>query len=265
MIGSSSEHILAAKDLAGGYHGKSVIRGFDLSVKSGSAVCILGPNGVGKTTMLRTLLGTLPPLAGSVTVDGKDYRLMSQRERARHISYVPQAHASPFAFRVIDVVSLGRIASMGILSSPGKEDIREADRILSELGIDNLRERTFTELSGGERQMVMIARALVQRSEFMILDEPTSSLDYGNQVRVLKTLKHLRLSGYGIIMTTHFPNHAFWCDAQVILMNRNGRILSGQAADIITERNMIEAYNARVRIFEVEDGGKTIKICEPVM
>lgn len=263
MQDRKEKHRLEVNNLSGGYHGRAVITNFNLGIESGSVVCILGPNGIGKTTMMRTLLGTLSPLGGSVAVDGRDYRSMSQKERAQHISYVPQAHSTPFAFRVIDVVSLGRIASLGTFSSPGEKDIRAADQVLEELGIASLRERVFTELSGGERQMVMIARALVQESEFMILDEPTSNLDYGNQVRVLETLNRLRQQGYGIIMTTHFPDHAFWCDADVILMGRNKNIRSGSAAEVITEENMLDAYGVRVRIFEVEDEGKKMKICEP--
>lgn len=259
----SDMHTLEVKHLSGGYHGKAVIRDFNLAVGSGKVVCILGANGIGKTTMLRTLLGVLPAISGTVSVDGRNYREMSQKERARHISYVPQAHAVPFSFRVIDVVALGRIASLGTFESPKEKDIEAADRVLEELNISFLRERIFTEISGGERQMVMIARALVQASEFMILDEPTSNLDYGNQIRVLETLNRLRQRGFGIIMTTHFPDHAFLCNADVILMMKGGKILSGKAEEIITEDRMLEAYGVPVRIFEVEDQGKKLKLCMP--
>lgn len=265
MVHTKEKHILQVKNLSGGYRGKAVIRNFNLKIQSGHIVCILGPNGIGKTTMLRTLLGLLPVLGGSVSVDGKNYKDMSQKERARHISYVPQAHSVPFSFRVIDVAALGRIASLGMFENPGQKDIEAADRVLEELGISFLRDRIFTEISGGERQMVMIARALVQASEFMILDEPTSNLDYGNQIRVLGTLNRLRRQGFGIIMTTHFPDHAFLCDADVILMGKDGMILSGSAEEVITEEHMLRAYGVPIHIFEVDDHGQKLKICEPVL
>lgn len=248
-----------------GYGNKNVVEDFSVEVESGEVLCILGPNGVGKTTLFKTILGHLPRQGGSIFLDGKETRTLTQKEQARLISYVPQGHGSPFAFTVLDVVAMGRIAHLDFFASPRKKDMEVAWNMLESLGITHLAGEVFTEISGGERQMVLIARALTQQPAFLMMDEPTSNLDFGNQVRVLKTVKKLAAQGLGIIMTTHDPDQVFQCNANAVLMMRSRQILSGTAEEIVTEENMLKAYEVPVLVAQVNINQRKTKICQPVL
>lgn len=256
--------ILDIKDLSCGYENKVIVSNFNAQIKSGEILCLLGPNGVGKTTLFKTILGILPAISGDVVIDGKKITDMSKKEIAGIIAYVPQAHTPPFPFRVIDVVTMGRTARMGLFTSPGNKDTFAAEEALSQLGIEYLRNRIYTEVSGGERQMVLIARALVQETSFLMMDEPTSNLDFGNQVRVLDTISRLsKDKNLGIIMTTHQPDHAFHCDGRVALMKQGDKYQEGTATEIITIENMREAYGVDVCILNDNIDGASISSCVP--
>ncbi|MBR5490030.1 MAG: ABC transporter ATP-binding protein [Oscillospiraceae bacterium] len=257
--------ILEIKNLSCGYGKKLVINNFNASLSSGEVLCLLGPNGVGKTTLFKTILGSLPAKSGEILVDGRRLREFSRKEFARTISYVPQAHTPPFPFKVIDVIVMGRTVHVGSFASPGKKDIEAAEKALEQLGVSYLRNRIYTEISGGERQMVLIARALVQDTNFLMMDEPTSNLDFGNQVRVLENIKRLaKERNLGIIMTTHYPDHAFYCDSRVALIKCNNKYLEGMADSIITVENMDSAYGIHTQILTGLYEGETIRACVPV-
>jgi len=256
---------LEIKDLSCGYGKKVVVRDFNATLQSGDVLCLLGPNGVGKTTLFKTILGALPAKSGEITVDGRRLRDLNRREFARTISYVPQAHTPPFPFKVIDVIVMGRTAHLGSFASPGKKDMAAAEEALHQLGVGYLRNRVYTEISGGERQMVLIARALVQDTSFLMMDEPTSNLDFGNQVRVLENVKRLaKERNLGIIMTTHYPDHAFYCDSRVALMKRNNEYLEGMADEIITAPNMDAAYGICTEVLRGQYEDQQIRACVPV-
>lgn len=256
---------LQIEHLKCGYGKKVIVSDFSASVTSGEILCILGPNGVGKTTLFKTILGHLPKIGGEVRVDSREFSSMSQKEKARQISYVPQAHSVPFAFTVLDVVTMGRIAHLDWLSSPGKRDREAAWEALERLEISHLANQIFTEISGGERQMVLIARALAQQSHFLMMDEPTSNLDFGNQAKVLATVRRLARQGMGIIMTTHDPDHVFLCDANVVLMMHGGEILMGMADEIVTSDNMMKAYGVPVLVEQININKRKTKVCQPVL
>lgn len=257
---------LKVEHLRCGYGDRIVVKDFSLSQEAGRVLCILGPNGVGKTTLFKTILGHLPRLGGSILLDGKEISTMSQKEQARWISYVPQAHQAPFAFSVLDVVTMGRIAHLGFFGSPGRKDTEAAWQVMEMLGIGHLAEQAFSEISGGERQMVLIARALAQQPRFLMMDEPTSNLDFGNQVKVMNAVRKLAAGGLGIIMTTHDPDQVFWCGADVVLMMRDGRICSGLAEDIVTEEHMQEAYGVPVLVGQINiNHQRTSKVCQPLL
>jgi iron complex transport system ATP-binding protein len=257
---------LESKNVVCGFGSRVVVDGFSTTVDSGEILCLLGPNGVGKSTLFRTILGLLKPLGGEILVDSKDMHLLPRKQFARIMAYVPQAHNPPFPFRVLDVVMMGRTAHLSTFSAPGKHDRAIAMNMLERLGISYLAERIYTEISGGERQLVLISRALAQEPSFLMLDEPTSNLDFGNQVRVLQCVSGLaRESGLGIIMTTHFPDHAFQCEGEVALMEWDIVFLAGNAEEIITEENMRDTYGIEIRVVKNRIDELTVNSCVPVI
>ena len=217
--------ILQARQLSIGYHGKVVGAAIDLHLAQGEVLCLLGANGAGKSTLLRTLLGLLPPLCGGVWLDGQPLASFSRNSLARQLAYVPQAQAAVFALAVLDVVLLGRLARIGRFATPRAQDRQVAEECLSRLGIACLAQRNYATLSGGERQLVLIARALAQQPALLIMDEPTASLDFANQLQVLAQLRVLREQGLGILFCTHQPEHALHVADRLVLY-RQGRVLN---------------------------------------
>lgn len=249
-----------------GYDGKVVLHDVNLSMQSGEIVCLLGPNGVGKTTLFKTILGFIRPLAGTILIDGRNIARFALKDFARLVAYVPQVHHSPFPYKVRDVVLFGRTVHLGLFSSPGQKDRDIANSFLELLEIRHLAERSFTELSGGERQMVIIARALTQEARFIILDEPTSNLDYGNQVRVIRKIKELRKQSAGILMATHSPDHAFMIGSKVMVMNHGSLYRYGTPETTLTEETLKTIYGVDVHVFDTpHHGSAPRKICAPVM
>jgi len=258
--------ILDVKGAVCGYGTKKVVENISFSVQSGEILCLLGPNGVGKTTFFKSILGFLKLLGGEILLDSENIHNLPERKLAKIIGYVPQAHTPPFPFTVMDVVIMGRTAHMGIFASPSKKDVEIAEHALDTLGINYLKDQVYTEISGGERQMVLIARALTQEPKILIMDEPTSNLDFGNQIRVLEQINKLSKKGIGVIMTSHFPNHVFLCSTKVALMQRNNVFTVGSVDEVVTEQNLKLAYGIDVRLTStVDNKGNTIKACIPLI
>lgn len=210
--------VLQAQALSIGHGRRCVAQGIDFALAPGEVLCLLGANGSGKTTLLRTLLGLLAPLAGAVRCSGQDVAAWPRAAFARHVGYVPQAHAGLFPFTVEDVVLMGRAARVGRFSAPGAQDRRMARHCLDQLGITHLRTNSYTAISGGERQLALIARALAQEPALLVMDEPTASLDFGNQIRVLEHIARLRAGGMAVLMTTHQPEHALRIADRIALL-----------------------------------------------
>lgn len=257
--------ILSIEHLACGYGDACVIGDFSAQVETGSIHCLLGPNGVGKTTLFKTILGLLPRKGGRVLLDGEDIEGLSPKQLARVIAYVPQAHVPPFAFTTRDVVVMGRMAHMGVFASPRKEDYTCADEAIERLGIGKLADRVYTELSGGERQMTLIARALAQQPRFLMMDEPTAALDFGNQAQVLSAVKHLSEAGLGVVMTTHVPDHLLQCEASGTLLLKDGGYLRGTAEELLTAENLQRAYGIEVMVLDSTWHGLPVRFCRPVV
>lgn len=252
---------LKADNICCGYGKKTVLNDVSFELLPGKVCCLLGPNGVGKTTLFKTILGFLPRLGGHFYLGDKDIDDCSRKDIAKTIAYVPQAHVPAFPFTVEDVVTMGRTAWFKNTRTPGKEDIGIAVNILESLSIGHLRDRIYTQLSGGERQMVLVARALAQQPEFLVMDEPASNLDFGNQMRVLRQVMELKSRGIGIIMASHHPDHAFMCDSEVILVSSDGSVSAGHCDEMLTEESLSRAYSIPVRILKEERDGRTIKSC----
>ena len=239
---------LAAFDLAYGYRESVIGRDIALSLARGEVLALLGPNGSGKTTLLKTLLGLLPARGGTVLLDGSPLATLSPPERARALGYVPQAHVGTFAFTVEAVVLMGRSAHAGLFAAPSARDHTVAAAMLERLGIARLAQRPYTEISGGERQLVLIARALAQEPAYVVLDEPTASLDFGNQGKVMREIRTLAEAGLGVLFTTHDPNHAMRAATKAFLLRDGHCLAEGKVADVLTRERLEELYRARVRI-----------------
>jgi iron complex transport system ATP-binding protein len=251
-------------NLSVGYEEKVVLHNVNLKLQSGEITCLLGPNGVGKTSLFKTLLGFLPPLSGHIAINGVSTDRLLPKDFARLVAYVPQAHHTPFPYTVRDVVLLGRTAFLNIFSSPGKKDREIADYALEILNISQLANRNFTELSGGEKQMVIIARALAQEAKFMILDEPSSSLDFGNQIKVIKKIRDLEKQSIGILMATHSPDHVFMLGAKAIILNKGKVFEQGAPEKVVTPASLKTIYGVNVQIFDTpKNGMPSRKICAP--
>jgi len=237
---------LAGRALSIGYSDRVVGRGLDVRVQQGEVLALLGPNGGGKTTLLKTLLGILAPQQGEVAIGGRSLATIPLRERARLIAYVPQVHMPTFAFTVESVVLMGRTAHGNLFSRPTAADRAIAARSLERFGISHLSERPYTMISGGERQLVLLARALAQEPLFIVLDEPTASLDFGNQGKVMREIRALAAAGHGVLFTTHDPNHALRAADRAYLLRGGERIAEGKVAEVLTKAQLEELYHAPV-------------------
>ncbi|MCB1884671.1 MAG: ABC transporter ATP-binding protein [Geminicoccaceae bacterium] len=245
---------LEARGLAFGHGGRTVGEGVDLDVGPGDVLCLLGPNGCGKTTLMKTLLGLLPAKAGRIRLDGAPLDSLGRRGTARRVAYVPQAHAALFPFPVLDVVTMGRTAHMGLFAGPGPKDRAAALDALDALGVARLAPAVYTEISGGERQLVLVARALVQGSPLLVMDEPTASLDVGNQARVLAAVRRLAAGGLGVVLSTHDPGHAFLVGTRAALLH-DGRIRAqGPPAAVLTPARLEAAYGVPVAVERLPSG-----------
>ncbi|HMA66170.1 MAG: ABC transporter ATP-binding protein [Fibrobacterota bacterium] len=257
--------ILALDNIYCGYGNEPIVSNLSTSITPGENICILGPNGVGKTTLFKSILGFLPLISGTITIDGEDIHLWPRKRLARYLGYVPQAHIPPFPFRVLDVVSMGCTSQLGMFASPSKNDFIQSERLLDTMGILHLKNRIYTELSGGERQMVIISRALAQNPKILIMDEPTANLDFGNQICVLTRINELTGQGLAVIMTSHVPDHAFLCNSSVILLQRDNKYSIGPADTVITEKKLLNAYNVSVKIADFEHCSIRQKCCIPII
>ena len=210
------------------------------------ARCSRCSDGGGKTTLLKTLLGLIPALAGDVHLEGKQLAALSVRERARKVAYVPQVHGGTFAFTVHDMVLMGRNAHRGLFARPSEADRDVTQRMVERMGLASLAERPYTMISGGERQLALIARALAQEPRIVVLDEPTASLDFGNQGKIMREMRTLADAGLGVLFTTHDPNQAQrYADRAMLL--RDGRCFAeGPIRELLTRERLEALYQASV-------------------
>jgi len=243
-------------------HGQRVIgTGVNLSLATGEVLALLGANGAGKTTLFKTILGLLPVQAGQVLLDGKPLSAWSRKDRAKRVAYVPQAHAALFPFTVLDVVLMGRTAHLPPFATPGRRDRDIAREVLAGLGMAHLETRPYTELSGGERQIVLIARALAQQPEILVMDEPTASLDYGNQMRLLQHIRQLARHQISVILSTHNPDHVFMVADRVALLHEGAVVGLGPTSEVLTPQALKRLYGIDVVIGSIQ--GSDARLCAP--
>jgi iron complex transport system ATP-binding protein len=242
----------------------AVFHNLSFSVAPGNILCLLGPNGTGKSTLLKCLSGILHIQQGRVLLEGKSLFTFKLQEIAQRIGYVPQGLTSAFPFRIKDIVVMGRAPHLSILASPSQKDMNLAFEAMEATGIRHLADRPCNSVSGGEWQLTLIARALVQKPQILLLDEPTSHLDLGNQLRILQVISALAAEGMTIIMASHFPDHAFLVSDTVAILNKGQILQSGTPDEVVTEGNLKSAYGVDVR---VACAGEAVerKICFPVL
>ena len=246
--------------------GPTLLHEVSFDLEAGQALCLLGPNGTGKTTLLRCLLGLERPARGRIELNGRDLSQLSPVEAARAMAYVPQDTADVFPFLAFDVVLMGRSPHLHFMASPTGEDHRLTHAAMARLNIAHLAERQFHELSGGERQMVLVARALAQGSTVLVLDEPCAGLDIGNQMRLIRVIRALVREGYGILLTTHLPDHAFAVGGSVALL-KDGRLRGpAPAAELINAAELDALYGTAIDVIQVPAGRAQGQfLCVPVM
>lgn len=239
--------IIDVNNLYFSYKNNPVLSGVDLNLYKGEVISLLGPNGCGKSTLIRLMLKLLPAY-GNITLHDRPLENYSHKEIASHIAYIPQYHTVPFNYTVLEMVLMGRISKLGIFASPSKYDYETAHNALDKIGILDLKNRAFSELSGGQKQMVLLARAIAQEVNVFIMDEPVNGLDYGNQIRLLELINELNREGYTFLKTTHYPDHALLISSRVIIM-RDGKIVADGIPDkVITTSMMDDVYGINTDI-----------------
>lgn len=244
--------------------GEQLLQNVSLEATDGELVAILGPNGAGKTTMLRCMMGFLRWRAGRSSIDWKDIRTIPQRELWRTIAYVPQAKNASAAYTAEEMVLLGRSSRIGVFSQPKGEDLQMADQVMERLGILHLKEKKCSQISGGELQMVLIARALASQPRILVLDEPESNLDFKNQLIVLETLSRLAAEGMICLFNTHYPAHALQRAGKSFLLCKDGSSIFGPTREVVTETNIRRAFGVRAVIGDVETPENVLRSVLPV-
>ncbi len=252
-IAAKAANSLELQDVSCGYDGDPVLEHVTFAVRPGQVCCVLGRNGVGKTTLFSSILRTQPLLSGRVLIGGDDASALAPAQLAKRVAYVPQAHTPPFPFTVLDVVEMGRTAHLGVTAAPGKQDKELALHALNSLGIAQLYDRLYTQISGGERQLVLIARALVQQAPLLIMDEPTASLDYGNQLDILAHVRKLANDGNSVLMTTHSPDQVFQCADAVLAVMGNEEYAFGKPEDVMTAELLSKLYGTPLMVESVRN------------
>jgi iron complex transport system ATP-binding protein len=257
-----SAPLLEVESLSYGYPGHPVGHGISFTVGAGEVLCVLGRNGEGKSTLFKTILGLLPPHAGILRIDGEPIAGWSPRRRAMTFGYVPQNGGGTFPFTVTELVLMGRTAHRGPFTAPSAADREAAREAIGLLGIAHLAQREWVRVSGGERQLALVARALAQEPRILILDEPTASLDFGNQVRVLDAVRGLaETRALSVLLSTHHPEQAFACADRVAVLAGGELLRIGAPHEVVTPETLRACYAVDVAVLPVADDH--YRVCVP--
>ena len=239
---------IEVSSLSFAYREHEVLRDVSFSAADGELVSVLGANGAGKSTLFRCILGLLRCYRGTVRINGRDARTLSARELAQQTAYIPQSHAPAFDYSVADMVLMGTTARLSPMGTPSKAERTAVMRALERVGIAPLAEKDYLYLSGGEQQLVLIARALVQGSRLLLLDEPTANLDYGNVLRVNEIIRSLVREGYTVLQSTHSPEQAYLYSDKLVALKDGTVAAVGTPQEVITAENLRTLYGAEVRV-----------------
>ncbi len=256
---------MVVKNITGGY-GKSIVcNNISFQLQKGDVVCVVGPNGSGKTTLIKLILTLLKKSSGEVLINNQAIDTYSTKNLAKTIAYVPQQHSVQFSLSVLDIVIMGRTSYIPTFSLPKSEDEKKAFEALEKLGIQDLAHAQYNELSGGQKQMVLIARAICQEPQILVMDEPTSSLDYYNQTRVITTIQTLSKNDFSILVTSHNLSQPFQYANKVLMLKKGSAFAFGKTEDIITKHNLSEVYELEMDVVSAIDSKGTKRtFCIPL-
>jgi iron complex transport system ATP-binding protein len=249
---------LSLENVAIGYERNALVEGIDLALCSGSTTCLMGANGVGKTTLFKTVLGLLPPLRGRILLGERDIATMRRDEIARRVALVPQAFQGDPSHTVLDIVVMGRTARLGMFSTPSRDDVAAAWHALETLGIAGLGQRSADRISGGQRQLMLIARALAQETEVIVMDEPTASLDLSNRLALLDQIRALAERGLSLLVSTHEPEHAFVIADRVAVIGRGQRFEVGAVDEVLTPARLSTLYGLALDLETTPSGRRVV-------
>ena len=258
--------ILEVKNGCFGYPKQpTILENIHLTLDEGHILAILGPNGIGKTTLLKCMIGLLPWQSGQSLLYGRDIHTMKPKDVWSTISYIPQSHGFAFSYTGLEMVMLGRSAHLGTFQQPGRQEIELAEAMMEKVGITRLANKDCNRMSGGELQMVLIARALVNDPKLIILDEPETGLDFHNQILVLNRIERLaHEEGISAMMNTHYPTNAMSVADEAFLMNHSGEFFYGPARDVLNEQNISRSFDVQVVVDEFAYAGRTVRSIVPV-
>ncbi|MDD2216090.1 MAG: ABC transporter ATP-binding protein [Eubacteriales bacterium] len=252
-------------DLMGGYGKRTVLYGISFGLNPGDILCVLGPNGSGKTTLLKLLLRFIPKTNGQVLLEGKDTIIMNRTSLAKSFAYIPQSDRILFPYTVLEMVTLGRTCHIGQWKTPSKEDVDIAYQALKKVRIAHMADRIYTKLSGGERQLVLIARALCQNAGILIMDEPTSSLDFANQQLIMNAVDTSAKEGRIIILTTHSPSQPFTIATKALLLSKGRMVGFGDPYSVLTNQSLEDVYGIPMDILSITDRNQNCRtVCLPI-
>lgn len=243
---------------------KPVLNQIHTTIPAGRLITILGANGAGKTTLFKCMLGFLKQYEGEILLEGKEIRTLRRKEIAKQIAYIPQSESPVYNYTVFDSVLMGTTGSLSPLGSPKEEQRKVTEEALTRLGIEHLAQRGINEISGGERQLTLLARAMAQRANTLIMDEPTANLDYGNQQMVMNQITAMTKEGYTILLSTHNPEHALQYATHVLAIKDSHIIADGEVQNTLDEDLIEQIYGIKVRITETNINGKIVRSCIPI-
>lgn len=244
---------------------EEILKNINLHLEKGHILSVLGPNGIGKTTLLKCMIGLLPWTKGRSLLNGTDLCKMKSKDIWNTISYIPQAHSFSFSYTGLEMVMLGRSSHLGLFEQPGAQEIEMAEAMMEKVGIMRLAGKDCNRMSGGELQMVLIARALINEPELIILDEPETGLDFHNQILVLNMIERLaHEEGISAIMNTHYPTNAMGIADEAFMMNRKGDRFYGTTDSILNEQNISRSFDVNVIVDEVSYKDRLIRNIIPV-
>ena len=254
--------LIKVEDLSFSYpsNNSQILSNCSFEIHKGDMISLLGANGAGKSTLMNCMCGILQVKKGQIFIDGNDITSLSDRKIATYIGYVQQSQEITFPYTVFDYILMGCANKVDFFKRPSKKEIESVAKVMREMGIDYLAEKSMTEISGGEKQQAAIARAIVQDPQIIFFDEPTAHLDYGNQMRTLHLIHKLNDKGYTIVMTTHTPDHCIVLDGKVAIINKNGGMIFGDSSKLITEESLRSIYQINVKICYVDDVKRNVCI-----